>query len=411
MNIAKMLQQKRESACLRLSVLVMTVFLIGAITHALAQESFVRREPFQGQKIFKAKRCQRCHAIRGKGGNVARDLGWHEYYGTAFDLAADLWNHSPIMGEVMEELSIDRPLFSEKEMLELMSFLYYQRYLDKTGNVLKGKMLLSEKGCLKCHSVRGQGGKIAPRLDKLSVFVSPLFMVQAMWNHGPEMQKNMKRLNIRWPKFKGEEIVDLTNYLRILRMESSKDTVYLGPGNWASGKELFKTKGCLHCHAVGGEGGDIGTDVTQMDLDKSVTEIAGLMWNHSSSMMSIMERENIGWPKFQGNEMRDLISYLYFVKFTAGSGDVNEGVKIFKSKGCIHCHARSQGREPVGPELSELEPLHSPIQMAQIMWNHAPGMERKMQELDIAWPQVKKGEMQDLYEVLKHPTKLVERRD
>src|SRR3990172_9145292 len=81
-----------------------------------AQEDLFLLEPLAGKQFFKEKGCQNCHAIRGQGGNVAVDFGWNEYYGNAFDLAADLWNHSPIMREVMSEMNIQRPEFSEDEM-------------------------------------------------------------------------------------------------------------------------------------------------------------------------------------------------------------------------------------------------------------------------------------------------------
>jgi cytochrome c2 len=385
---------------LRKSLIMVFFNLIAFIAVASAQEPFLISEPLEGQEIFKTKGCQQCHAVRGQGGGIAKDLGWHEYYGSAFELAAVLWNHSPIMREVMEELKVERPVFTENDMRKLMSFLYYQRFLDQTGDVLKGKKLLSEKDCLKCHRVRGQGGTVARRLDKLSVRVSPLFMAQAMWNHGPDMEKKMRKLNIKWPKFENEEIVDLTNYLRILRMESPTQEVYVLPGNPMSGKKLFESKGCLHCHSVNGKGGDIGLDVTQMELNKSVTEIAGLMWNHGLVMMSIMKKEKIKWPQFQGKEMGDLISYLYSINFTGQRGDPEQGKKVFKAKGCTTCHTKKEGVEPIGPDLSKLKSLKSPIQMAQIMWNHAPNMETKMRELDLEWPQFNKGEMEDLFEFL-----------
>lgn len=385
---------------LRMALTMVSFNLIVFIAIANAQEHFLISDPSESQEIFKNKGCQQCHAIRGQGGDIGKDLGWHEYYGSALDLATDLWNHSPIMREVMEELKIERPVFTENEMTKLMLYLYYQRYLKKTGNVLKGKKLLSEKGCLICHSVRGQGGTVARRLDKLPEYVSPLFMARAMWNHGPEMEKKMKKLNIKWPKFEDEEIVDLTNYLRILRMKSPADEVYLQPGNPDAGKMLIESKGCLRCHSVDGKGGDIGPDVTQMELNKSVTEIAGLMWNHSLVMMSIMKRQNIEWPQFQGREMGDVIAYLYYASFLGQKGNLERGKKLFKSKGCFVCHTKQEGKEAMGPDLSELKFLKSPIQMAQIMWNHAPKMETSMKELDLEWPQFNKGEMQNLYEFL-----------
>lgn len=388
----------RISRYLVIAIFAMSLVLL--IANVSAQEASFLADLKEGQRIFRSKGCQQCHAIRGRGGDIGKDLGWHEYYGNAYELAADLWNHSPIMREVMEKLKVARPAFTEPEMRKLMSFLYYQRYLDKTGDVLKGKKLLSEKGCLKCHSVRGRGGKLACRLDRLAVHVSPLFMAQAMWNHGPEMAKKMRQLGLKWPRFEQDEIIDLTNYLRILRLESPRKDAYSQPGDPVKGRELFESKGCIYCHGVDGKGGGVALDVTQMELNTSVTKIAGRMWNHGAAMIAIMKELHIEWPQFEGSDIGDLISYLYFVNFLGQHGDGERGKRIFNSKGCIRCHSRKEDEQRIGPDLSEMKSLDSPVKMALVMWNHAPNMETKMKELDLEWPEFGKGEIRDLFEFL-----------
>lgn len=398
----KKCEEGLQSPSLYFAVLIFVCVSLGfRLPCMMAQEQILLSDPLEGEVVFKAKGCQSCHAIRGQGGDVAKDLGWHEYYGNAMDLAADLWNHSPVMREVMEELKIERPVFTETEMTQLMAYLYYQRYVKKTGNVLNGKRLLSEKGCLSCHMVRHEGRTLAPRLDRLSDYVSPLFMALAMWNHGPEMEKKMEELDIKWPKFTDEEIVDLTNYLRILRKDSAPEDDYEQPGNPKIGEKLLESKGCIRCHSVAGRGGDIGPDFTQLELDKSVTEIAGVMWNHGATMMALMKKTNVEWPQFKGREIADLVSYLYFIDFAGKPGDPEVGAEVFKAKGCIICHHQNAGTEPTGPDLSQLQALHSPIQLAEIMWNHAPNMESKMRDLGMEWPQFKKGEMENLFEFLR----------
>lgn len=371
------------------------------LSNVTAQEQVLLSDPLAGKAVFRAKGCQDCHAVRGQGGDVAKDLGWHEYYGNAMDLAADLWNHSPVMREVMEELNIERPVFTETEMTQLMAYLYYQRYVKKTGDVMNGKRLLQEKGCLNCHSMRHEANTVAPRLDRLSEYVSPLFMALAMWNHGPEMEKKMKDLKIKWPIFTDEEIVDLTNYLRILRKDSAPRDEYVQPGNPKIGEKLLEDKGCTRCHSVAGKGGDLGPDFTQLQLDKSVTAIAGIMWNHGATMMALMEKTSVAWPQFKGKEIADLVSYLYFVDFMGKPGDAKLGEEIFKMKGCIVCHQQNEGKESTAPDLSQLRALNSSIQMAKIMWNHAPNMESKMRNLGMEWPEFKKGEMENLFEFLR----------
>ncbi|MFQ5602431.1 MAG: c-type cytochrome [bacterium] len=390
--------QSRLFQFLKLSVFkLFLLFLLGIVlvSFLFAQESFLSADPNLGKQLFEKKGCQNCHAIRGEGGEVGPDFGWNEFFGNAFDLAAALWNHSPIMSEIMEQMHIARAQFTEDEMAQVMSFLYFQRYYKKTGNVLKGKKLLTEKGCLNCHSVHGKGGKIARQLDKLPEYISPLFMAESMWNHGPDMMNKMKELRIKWPKFNEEEIVDLTNYLRILRMESPSAEVYMKAGNPASGKELLASKGCLRCHSVNGQGGEIGPDLMDLNFNKSVTEIAGMMWNHGEKMMENMRKVKMDWPEFQGSEIADLISYLYYLHFLEQNGNAGKGKKLFNNRGCANCH--EQESQIPAPKVVDMKSIDTPIKMVQVMWNHAPNMQKRMQEFNVEWPQFNRSEMQDLF--------------
>ena len=43
--------------------------------------------------------------------------------------------------------------------------------------------------------------------------ISPIYMAQTMWNHGPEMLDGMRKARITWQKIEGQEMVDLMEYL------------------------------------------------------------------------------------------------------------------------------------------------------------------------------------------------------
>jgi mono/diheme cytochrome c family protein len=165
------------------------------------------------------------------------------------------------MSERMHEIRLSRPTFTEEEMGSLIAYLYYLRYLGEPGNPLEGEMLFSEKGCIKCHSIGGKGGNIGPRLDEMKLYGSPLYMAQAMWNHGPEMDARMRALGIRRPRFEGREIVDLIAYIQKASDGTSKEKVYMFPGDPTDGEKLFASKGCIDCHAVRGKGATIGPDL------------------------------------------------------------------------------------------------------------------------------------------------------
>src|SRR3972149_1321769 len=110
-------------------------------------------DPAKGAKVFGNKGCAQCHALGGEGGKVGPDLLRKQFHGTLLQLAGALWNHWPQMAEKMEQKRLSWPQFTQSEMADVISYIYYLRYLDVEGDMAQGKRLIAEKGCLKCHSL------------------------------------------------------------------------------------------------------------------------------------------------------------------------------------------------------------------------------------------------------------------
>ncbi len=376
-----------------LSVLFVTIYL-----HRLHGQQYLSIDnPLKGRIVFEQKGCITCHSIKGEGGNVGPDLGQKNYYGSFLKLASIMWNHSPEMLKRMRELYLPYPEFSKTEMVELIAYLYYLRYLGEPGDLYKGKILVEEKGCLMCHSVGGRGGKTAPAFDKLAKYVSPLYMAQALWNHGPSMNKELEKSGHKRPTFQKGEIVDLSAYIRKASRGTERDKVFMSPGNPQRGESIFKTKGCNNCHSLNGKGKYAGPNLKDREWNYSVTEIAGIMWNHASPMGEHMIEMKMSWPKLSGREMSDLIAFLYFLGFEDKPGNIQSGKKVFIEKGCSSCHGENGRGGKVGPDLSKSNASSSPIALARIMWNHAPVMEEKVIEKAIHWPTLSGEEIRDLY--------------
>ncbi|MFQ5752862.1 MAG: c-type cytochrome, partial [bacterium] len=141
-----------------------------------AQELTLPENPLKGRFVFEQKGCSSCHSIEGESGKIGPDLGQNKYYGSFLQLAGIMWNHAPDMLRRMRELELPYPEFSRTEMIELIAFLYYLRYLGEPGDLYRGKILVKEKKCLMCHSIGGKGGNSAPAFDKLGKYISPLYM-------------------------------------------------------------------------------------------------------------------------------------------------------------------------------------------------------------------------------------------
>ncbi len=364
----------------------------------IAQEIELPTDPLNGRITFEEKKCIACHAVGGFGGTAGPDLSRDQYFGSSIELATIIWNHSPQMNRKFRQLRMDRPKLTEAEMLDLLGFLYYLRYLGEPGSVANGKSLLASKGCMGCHSNGGEGGTIGPDFKKIQKYSAPLYLVQAMWNHGPAMQEQIRKGKMNYPILSGQDIVDIASYLR--QASTADVEVRLSIGNPKNGRVLFTEKHCSDCHVGEGKRKRIEAGLIKIDLKKGVTEVAGAMWNHGEAMLEYMQGASIEWPQFKKNEMADIIAYIYFLGFEDLPGNPTKGERVFSEKGCNSCHAK--GGKGKGPDLGSIKKITSPVRMIQLMWNHAGEMEDLLITQNKRWPVLTTNEMRDLYGYLRN---------
>ena len=355
--------------------------------------------PMAGAQLFVEKGCVQCHALGGKETRVGPDLGRIHFRGTVMDLAATFWNHAPVMREKMQDLKIQPPRLNSREMADLAAFLtayrYYVTQVGQPGNPAAGKAVFDAKGCARCHGPAWD--KLAPdlaRYNQLSVIV----VAEAMWNHGSEMAVELRRENLPWPKFKGSEMGDLLAFLQAGSEGGIEQRVYFEPGSPRRGRELFVSKRCIECHTIAGRGGSVGPDLSRrsVELTGSTSEIAGLMWNHSQGMSAEFSRRGLQRVKFSGQEMADILAYLYFVNYANVPGVPERGSQLFVAK-CSPCHARpADGSKQVGPDLATAPGLSEPLAIIAAMWEHAPKMEQEMRSRNLPWPSLELGDAADL---------------
>ena len=168
----------------------------------------------RGAALFTAKECARCHRHRGEPGvgppvdEVRRPQG-------AFELAGRLWNHAPAMFTSFGREGLPWPQISLAEMGDLMAYLQADPARDPVPDLSKGETALVRKGCLKCHSIRGEGGRIGPDLgQRRAVYDSAVAWTAAMWVHTPRMAVKAMDLGLWYPRFTDDELGCLVGYLR-----------------------------------------------------------------------------------------------------------------------------------------------------------------------------------------------------
>jgi len=352
---------------------------------------------FAGGKVFAEKRCGKCHALRGIGGGVGPDLGRIQTGKSFFELGAAMWNHLPRMGAKMLEVGIQRPALTPAEVSNLIAFLFTVQYYDEPGDPKAGENLFAAKGCVQCHEVGGKGGRVGPGLDFLKRANSPVLVAAAMWNHGPEMAEAMKAKGIVRPTFLGKEMVDLIAYIVAAAKDGSGETAQVIPGTPERGQKLFAEKRCVVCHKVGGKGGSVGPELGRRGHHVSLTQFVALMWNHGPGMWAKMKERGIQVPRLTGQEMADVVAYLYVSRyFDQPAISRVQGQQLVQSKGCLTCHSvRGKGGK-ISADFATSKVVGSPASVVAAMWNHSRYMEAQAQKQEIPWPLLTGQELGDI---------------
>ncbi len=143
-----------------------------------------------------------------------------------------------------------------------------------------------------------------------------------------------------------------------------------------AGARLFRTKGCLDCHAMGG---GLGPDLRAIEGARTVYGLAASLWNHLPQMQAVMRAEGTRVPKLTAWEAGNLVAFLFWLDYFDEPGDPARGATLFQEKRCVMCHQVRGVGGVIGPDLS-VEASGSPIMLAAAMWNHLPAMMRAQGE-------------------------------
>lgn len=183
--------------------------------------------------------------------------------------------------------------------------------------------------------------------------------------------------------------------IRSLAVEANEKTF---AGDAGKGWELFREKHCLRCHAVWGEGGDLGPDLgrTQPLGHVSAGQLAGMMWNHVPRMWEKMEEGGVRLVPISPEEMSHLFAFLLFIRYAEEPGDPAAGDAVLRKHGCKNCHAIDAQGGHVGPDLAKWSRFVNPIVWAQKMWRHALQMKGSMAQMGIAWPQFSGSDLNNM---------------
>lgn len=350
-----------------------------------------------GWDVYAKKGCGRCHGVRSdSGGHAAPDLARVPSGTGFFELGAAMWNHLPLMGTKMRELGIERPTLTPLELSNLLAFVFTAQYRDELGNAAIGERLFTTKGCVQCHTVGGKGGSVGPPLDALKRMNSPVLVAARMWSHGPRMSEVMRAKGIERPTFKRNELVDVIAFITATARDTGGDSAQVVPGTPERGDRLFRDKQCVACHTIADTGRQVGPELGRAH-HVSLTEFAGLMWNHGPAMWARMKERGIEVPQLNGQEMADIVAYLYTSHyFDPAAGDGARGRQVVRTKGCVACHSVRGSGGTSAADFAVSDTVRSPATLVAAMWNHSASMEEAARKQGLKLSKLEGRDLADL---------------
>lgn len=321
-----------------------------------------------GARVFGAKGCSGCHAINDIGATVGPDLA--KITASSLNaLIAAMWGHLPQMAERFAASGSTAPQLDPWEAADLMAFLFWAASSTPSGNLAVGKQRFTDKGCVVCHQVDGVGGVLGPRLDGTKARFSSIELAAALWNHAPSMGTEMESRGLQRPTLSGTDLDDLVAFFGATGEAGEPATLHALSGRGDAGGALFRDRGCIRCHRVGGEGNAVGPDLTRV-ARREPAAFAAAMWNKGPRMMAAMRAADVSVPTLTAADMADLVAYLGTLQYLAGSGSAARGEAAAQAAGCTGCHAvngRGTGR---AGDLADMPGITTRAAVIAALWNH-----------------------------------------
>jgi mono/diheme cytochrome c family protein len=174
----------------------------------------VEADADRGWKLYHDKACVTCHSLKGEAGRVGPDLGpGRELPPTIVQLAGSMWNHSAAMSQAMAAKGVQRPKFTDREMADVIAFLYSIRAAEPGGSPTLGEVVFEARGCSSCHGSHAEGTPSAPGLRGKNNRYSSISLGTVLWHHGPEMNQRVKEKGVKWPDLSEGDVGDLIAFL------------------------------------------------------------------------------------------------------------------------------------------------------------------------------------------------------
>lgn len=210
----------------------------------------------RGEHLFETVGCRGCHKLGGTGGNIGPEL---DRVGTR---RSPDWLRSHFLepAKVTPGSGMPPQKFAEPDVDAIVLFMLSQTGAELPGfygsmkvipSAAQGRRLFQVKGCIGCHSVGGQGGKVGPALDNVGSRRTAAWIVQ----HFLDPQSVTPGTVMPRFGFTQAEARALTDFLLNKRDQAASLDIPALMNPVDRGREAFRKYGCAGCHGPEGKGG------------------------------------------------------------------------------------------------------------------------------------------------------------
>ncbi len=244
----------------------------------------------RGKRDFESLGCAGCHSLPVNQWQALTD---------PIALLDAMWNHRSEMLAATASKGIALPQLSAQQLTDILVYLRNQPSnlpgtrgqtgvfsIEGTG---AGDAVFQSAGCAQCHH---SVGVLAAAVQGQTLTE----IAAEMWNHVPVMAKA------------GAPAVKLDpGQMRELVSSFWAAKFFEDAGRPSAGSRIFAKKECTVCHNDASSGAPHlpipGSDFTGASM-------VSALWRHGPRMLDLMKTKGIEWPRFDGNQMADLIAYL-----------------------------------------------------------------------------------------------------